>query len=94
MNDMEKLNQYDMRIAVMRERMSCKARFSEAEKQKLKDGVAAISKGLAEILSDDTLDAEFKERLASDTRKQMVLINKALNDLERLIRVSKSVVAE
>ena len=94
MSDIEKLGQFDMRIAVMRERMSRKARFSEKEKQKLREGITGISEGLAEILSDESLSVEFKERLSVDTRKQMVLMSKALDDLERLIKVSRDAVAE
>ena len=69
-------------------------KVTAVEKEALKNGIADISKGLAEILSDDTLDIEFKERLENETRKQMVLISKALDDLEKLIKVSKCVVGE
>ena len=94
MKDIERLDKLGVRVAVMKERTTSKARFSSKEKEALKNGVADISKNLAEILADDTLDAEFKERLESETRKQMVLISKALDDLEKLIKVSKSVVGE
>lgn len=94
MKDIERLDKLGVRVAVMKERTNSKARFSSKEKEALKNGVADISKNLAEILADDTLDAEFKERLESETRKQMVLISKALDDLEKLIKVSKSVVGE
>ena len=94
MKDIEKLNKLGVRVAVMKKRTNSKSRFSAEEKEALKNGIADISKGLAEILADDTLDIEFKERLENETRKQMVLISKALDDLDKLIKVSKCVVGE
>ena len=94
MKDIEKLDKLGVRVAIMKSRTSSKVRFSTEEKEALKNGIADISKGLAEILADDTLDAEFKERLENHTRKQMVLISKTLDDLERLIKASRNVVGE
>lgn len=97
MKDIEKLDKLDklgVRVAVMKNRTISKARFSTEEKEALKNSIADISKGLAEILADETLDVEFKERLENHTRKQMVLISKTLDDLERLIKASRNVVGE
>lgn len=90
MRDVEKLEKLNIKVAVMKEQSTGKVKYSKQEKENLKKGIVEVCEALAEVLSDDTLDAEFKERLANETRKQMVLINKTLNDLQRIIRVSKS----
>lgn len=90
MRDVEKLDKLNIKVAIMKEQSTGKAKYSKQEKENLKRGITEVCEALAEVLSDDTLDLEFRERLTNETRKQMVLINKVLDDLQGIIRVSKS----
>ena len=90
MKDVERLEKLNIKLAVLKGQSTGKAKYSKQEKENMKRGIIEVCEALAEVLSDDTLDVEFKERLANETRKQMVLINKVLDDLQGIVRVSKS----
>lgn len=94
MTDIEKLESLNLRVAILRDKSNTKFRYSAKDKAELKEDIIEICDVLGEVLADDTLSQEFRERLENETRKQMVLINKALIDLQRMIRVSKNVVGE
>lgn len=94
LKDVEKLGLLDIKTTVLKEKAKSKPRYSVDEKVYFKNGITEIAEALAVILSDDTLDVEFKERLESETRNQMKLINKALDDLERLIRISRNILED
>ena len=69
-----------------------KKRFTVEEKQRMKNAVIYISEELGDMMADDMLGIEFKERINTDSRKQVYLIKKAVYDLDRLVNVSRSVV--
>lgn len=94
LKDVDKLKLLDIETTVLKEKTTSKARYSVNEKVYFKNSITEIAESLAVILSDDTLDAEFKERLESETRNQMKLINKAIDDLERLIRISRNILED
>ena len=58
----------------------------------MKNAVIYISEELGDMMADDLLGIEFKERINTDSRKQVYLIKKAVYDLDRLVNVSRSVV--
>lgn len=91
LKDIEKLNLLQVKTSILQQKATSKKRYSVEEKEDLKVSITEICEVLGEVLADDTLGQEFRERLENETRKQMVLIKKALDELQGIIRVSKSV---
>ena len=92
MNTADRVKNLELKIKILNESLEAKSRFTEKEKDNFKRSVIQMAEDLGELVSDDMLGIEFKERMETQTRKQIVLIKKALRDLERLLQVSKEII--
>lgn len=91
LKNIEKLKLLQVKTSILQQKATSKKRYSVEEKEALKVSITEICEVLGEVLADDTLDKEYREILENNTRKQMVLIKKTLDELQGIIRVSKSV---
>ena len=83
----KRLNMLVIKLEKLKIDLVSKKRFTVEEKQRMKNAVIYISEELGDMMADD-----FKERINTDSRKQVYLIKKAVYDLDRLVNVSRSVV--
>ncbi len=88
----KRLNMLVIKLEKLKIDLVSKKRFTVEEKQRMKNAVIYISEELGDMMADDMLGIEFKERINTDSRKQVYLIKKAVYDLDRLVNVSRSVV--
>lgn len=88
----KRLNMLVIKLEKLKIDLVSKKRFTVEEKQRMKNAVVYISEELGDMMADDMLGIEFKERINTDSRKQVYLIKKAVYDLDRLVNVSRSVV--
>lgn len=88
----KRLNMLVIKLEKLKIDLVSKKRFTVEEKQRMKKAVIYISEELGDMMADDMLGIEFKERINTDSRKQVYLIKKAVYDLDRLVNVSRSVV--
>ena len=88
----KRLNLLVIKLEKLKIDLVSKKRFTVEEKQRMKNAVIYISEELGDMMADDMLGIEFKERINTDSRKQVYLIKKAVYDLDRLVNVSRSVV--
>ena len=88
----DRVKNIELKIKILEENLAAKSRFEDKEKDNFKRTVTLIAEDLSELVSDDMLSVEFRERMETPTRKQIVLIKKALRDLERLLQVSKDII--
>lgn len=88
----KRLNMLVIKLEKLKIDLVSKKRFTVEEKQRMKNAVIYISEELGDMMADDMLGIEFKERINTDSRKQVYLIKKAVYDLDRLVNVSRSIV--
>ena len=88
----KRLNMLVIKLEKLKIDLVSKKRFTVEEKQRMKNAVIYISEELGDMMADDMLGIEFKERINTDSRKQVYLIKKAVYDLDRLVNISRSVV--
>ena len=88
----KRLNLLVIKLEKLKIDLVSKKRFTVEEKQRMKNTVIYISEELGDMMADDMLGIEFKERINTDSRKQVYLIKKAVYDLDRLVNISRSVV--
>ena len=70
----KRLNMLVIKLEKLKIDLVSKKRFTVEEKQRMKNAVIYISEELGDMMADDMLGIEFKERINTDSRKQVYLI--------------------
>lgn len=83
----DKFSNLEQRVSYIKDKTKGKRRMSIAEKDELKGRIGAISEMLTDILNNNEIELDIKNQLARETRNQIVLINKVLDNLEKAITV-------
>lgn len=89
MSNSNKINSLSARLEVVKTRVDSTSKVSAEEKEKIRAIIQNIADSLSEILEDETISVDVKEKLEKETRKQIVFINKAIDLLQTTIEISK-----
>lgn len=89
MSNSNKINSLSVRLEVVKNRVDSTPKVSAEEKEKIRVAIQSIADSLSEILEDDSISVDVKEKLEKETRKQIVFINKAIDLLQTTIDISK-----
>lgn len=89
MSNNNKINSLSARLEVVKNRVDSTPKVSAEEKEKIRVAIQSIADNLSEILEDETISVDVKEKLEKETRKQIVFINKAIDLLQTTIDISK-----
>lgn len=89
MSNSNKINSLSARLEVVKTRVDSTPKVSAEEKEKIRAIIQNIADSLSEILEDETISVDVKEKLEKETRKQIVFINKAIDLLQTTIEISK-----
>lgn len=85
----ETLNSLGMKVAYMKVKTEGKRRMSVEEREKINAKITFVAESITDLLNDNEVELETKKQLANNTRKQIVLINKVLDNLEKVISIAK-----
>lgn len=89
MSNSNKINSLSARLEVVKTRVDSTPKVSAEEKEKIRVIIQNIADSLSEILEDETISVDVKEKLEKETRKQIVFIHKAIDLLQTTIEISK-----
>lgn len=89
MYNKETLNSLGMKVAYMKVKTEGKRRMSVEEREKINAQITFVAESITDLLNDNEVELETKKQLANNTRKQIVLINKVLDNLEEVISIAK-----
>lgn len=89
MYNKETLNSLGMKVAYMKVKTEGKRRMSVEEREKINAKITFVAESITDLLNDNEVELETKKQLANNTRKQIVLINKVLDNLEKVISIAK-----
>lgn len=85
----ETLNSLGMKVSYMKVKTEGKRRMSVEEREKINANITFVVESITDLLNDNEVELETKKQLANNTRKQIVLINKVLDNLEKVISIAK-----
>ncbi|WP_324823573.1 hypothetical protein [Sinanaerobacter sp. ZZT-01] len=89
MYNKDKLNNLGMKVTYMKVKTEGKRRMSVEEREKINANITFVVESITDLLNDNEVELETKKQLANNTRKQIVLINKVLDNLEKVISIAK-----
>lgn len=87
--NLERLNSIELRLEVVKKKANMSKRVSAEERENIKKAIKGIADSLSNILEDDFISQEVKEKLEKETRQQIIVINKAIDLLQATVEVSK-----
>ena len=91
MSDREKLKQLELSFTILKQQAYSKPKLSKQEKDFLVKGLVQVAEGLSEIMGNVAFGEGIKEKLATNSRKQLYGIKKVLDSVDGAIKSAKSV---
>ena len=89
MIDNEKMEKLEFKLALTKERTNKSIRLSQTERDKIKSNLQEIADGLSQVLEDESISMEVRETLAKNVRKQVVIINQSIENLQRVFELAR-----
>lgn len=89
MYNKDKLNSLGVKVSYMKDKVEGKRRLGAEEREELKSKIVLISEAITQILNDNEIELDIKNQLSYEKRNQIVLINRVLVDLERVINKTR-----